>query len=50
MSSKKTRIMLWSAIVVVLGVIAILGVTLFQRLQPQKATEVIADVEWYSLE
>jgi len=50
MTSKKTRIMLWSAITVVVAVIAVLGVTLFQRLQPQKASEVIADVEWYSLE
>ena len=50
MTGKKTRIMLWSAITVVVAVIAVLGVTLYQRLQPQKASEVIADVEWYSLE
>ena len=50
MSSKKTRVILWAAIAIVFAGIVALGITLVSRMKPQIASEVIAEVEWYSLD
>ena len=48
MNTKKIRLMLWAVIIVLLGGIAALGITLYNRIQqPVDGSEVIAGVEWY---